>query len=230
MNHGIAVATGHGTGVLITHDHQNIGRLLITHTRSFNYKPSRLSDNYWLAFSIKINNNLRFLSNVLNHFSHDHVLTKSKVKVPLTTISRLKNSDNSLVIYRHTIEVSIAAGSYNKNLWMTQWKSDVTWVYWCTPTPLYKGVSQHIQQYRRTFAFLPAETTFGDPLSVVLRRGTQQLLMLAIENEVASCVNQRANLLNDQGNRQFVCNSYTPVRINLQTNQIIARNNYRTRS
>jgi putative transposase len=51
-----------------------------------------------------------------------------------------------------------------------------------------------------------------DPLAEVLHRGARQLLIQAVEHEVAQWVGERAHLVDDQGHRQVVRNGYAAPR------------------
>jgi len=52
----------------------------------------------------------------------------------------------------------------------------------------------------------------ADPLAEVLHRGARQLLIQAVEAEVAQWVGERAHLVDDQGHRQVVRNGYAVPR------------------
>jgi putative transposase len=62
----------------------------------------------------------------------------------------------------------------------------------------------------------PAETTAADALTSILRKGAQELLSRAIEEEVKIFLESYAGLLDEKGLRQIVRNGYLPER-NIQT-------------
>jgi putative transposase len=60
--------------------------------------------------------------------------------------------------------------------------------------------------------FIVPVPTSGDALSLLLRRGAQQMLAQAIEAEVAEWIESRAHLTNEAGRRQIVRNGHLPKR------------------
>lgn len=61
-------------------------------------------------------------------------------------------------------------------------------------------------------AFDLATSPIADPLTDVLRRGARQLLIDAVEAEVATWIDQRTHLLDGNGHRQVVRNGYAGAR------------------
>lgn len=57
-----------------------------------------------------------------------------------------------------------------------------------------------------------SDTSFKDELSVILKRGAQQMLQAAIESELAHYVGQFADLIDDNGRRLVVRNGHHPER------------------
>lgn len=63
-----------------------------------------------------------------------------------------------------------------------------------------------------TFPTTTDQTTIDDPLTEILRQGAKRLLAQAVEAEVASWIDDRAHLTDEQGHRQVVRNGYAQPR------------------
>ena len=59
---------------------------------------------------------------------------------------------------------------------------------------------------------LAASASLADPLAQILHRGARQLLIQAVEAEIAQWVGERSHLVDEQGHRQVVRNGYAARR------------------
>jgi len=67
-------------------------------------------------------------------------------------------------------------------------------------------------QAAESLAFASINPTTHDPLTEVLRRGAHQLLVQAVQTEVATWIDDRRHLLDEHGHRQVVRNGYADPR------------------